>query len=104
MRLILPAQAQQCPIYFYSRHIVARKRTKIRYCYEDYMKTLSDEEITDYQQRFMPLINIIAEAEDDKAVMAMAKEYDTQHGSEIFAEAVHLTVYCIACSKFDCDC
>jgi hypothetical protein len=68
------------------------------------MKTLSDDEKTDYQQKFMQLISIIAEAEDDKAVMAMAKEYDAEHGTEMFAEAVHLTVYCIACSKFDCDC
>jgi hypothetical protein len=68
------------------------------------MKTLSAEEKTTYQQNFAPLIEIIAEAEDDKAVMAIAKAYDAENGTEMFAEAVHLTVYCIACSKFDCDC
>ena len=83
---------------------MARKRSKIKYCYEDYIKNCSAEEKARYQQRFAPLIEIISQAEDDKAVMAMAKDYDSGHGTEMFAEAVHLTVYCIACGKFDCDC
>jgi hypothetical protein len=68
------------------------------------MKNISAEEKLKYQNLYNPLIDIISRAEDDKEVMAMAKEYDTAHGTEMFAEAVHLTVYCIACSKFDCDC
>jgi len=83
---------------------VARKRTKIRYCYEDYMKNCSAAEQAEYQAQFAPLIDIISRAEDDKEVMDLAKSHDSKHGTEMFAEAVHLTVYCIACSKFDCDC
>ena len=83
---------------------MTRKRTKIRYCYEDYMTTLPETTRTEYQQRFAPLINIIDGAEDDKEIMALAKAYDSEHQTAMFDEAVHLTVYCIACSKFDCDC
>lgn len=83
---------------------MARKRNKIRYCYEDYMKNISEEEKKDYRRRFAPLIDIISRADSDKEVMAMAKDYDAEQGTALFAEAVHLTVYCIACSKFDCDC
>lgn len=86
------------------RQVVARKRNKIRFCYEDYMKNVSTEEKAVYQRQFGPLIDIISRADDDKEVMSMAKLYDSEHGTEMFTEAVHLTVYCIACSKFDCDC
>lgn len=68
------------------------------------MKQVSAEEKAGYQQRFAPLIDIISRAEDDKEIMALAKQYDSDHTTEMFAEAVHLTVYCIACGKFDCDC
>lgn len=83
---------------------MARKRNKISYCYHDYMKNVSAEEKSGYQQQFAPLIDIISRAEDDKEIMAMAKGHDSKNGTEMFAEAVRLTVYCIACSKFDCDC
>jgi len=83
---------------------MARKRNKIRYCYEDYMKHSSEEVQAEYKERYAPLIEIMAKAEDDREIMALAKEYDARQGTEMFAEAVHLTVYCIACSKFDCDC
>ncbi|WP_073613931.1 hypothetical protein [Desulfopila aestuarii] len=68
------------------------------------MNNSSAVEKAEYQEQFAPLIDIITRAEDDKEVMALAKAYDSEHGTEMFAEAVHLTVYCIACSKFDCDC
>lgn len=68
------------------------------------MKTVTAEEKTRYQRQFAPLIAIISRAEDDREIMDMAKKYDSEHTTEMFAEAVHLTVYCIACSKFDCDC
>lgn len=84
--------------------LVARKRYKIKYCYEDHMNNISAEEKTAYQHNFSPLIDIISRADDDKTAMAMAKQYDSENGTEMFAEAVHLMVYCIACSKFDCDC
>lgn len=83
---------------------MARRRSKIRYCYEDYINTLSETEQADYQQQFGPLIDIMDRAESDKEIMALAKTYDKENGSSMFEEAVHLTVYCIACSKFDCDC
>lgn len=81
-----------------------RRRNKIKYCYEDYMNNCPPEEKESYQQKFAPLIDIIGKAGDDKEVMALAKKYDSERQTEMFAEAVHLTVYCIACSKFDCDC
>lgn len=83
---------------------MARKRNKIRYCYEDYIKNCTAEQKAGYRQQFAPLIEILSLAEDDREIMAMAKAYDSEHGTEMFAEAVHLTVYCIACGKFDCDC
>lgn len=83
---------------------VARQRNKIQYCYEDYIKSISEHEKVEYQEKFGPLIDIISQADGDKAIMALAKTYDAENGTEMFAEAVHLTVYCIACSKFDCDC
>lgn len=83
---------------------VARRRKKIQYCYEDYMKTLPAEERTSYQEKFAPLVQIIEDAENDKAIMAQAREFDAANGTAMFEEAVHLTVYCIACSKFNCDC
>ncbi len=83
---------------------MARKRNKIEYCYEDYMKNTSEEEKMDYREKFGPLIDIISQADGDREVMAMAKAYDAENGTEMFTEAVHLTMYCIACSKFDCDC
>lgn len=83
---------------------MARKRNKIQYCYEDYIKNISDGEKNQYLEKFGPLVDIINQADGDKEVMAMAKAYDAENGTEMFAEAVHLTVYCIACSKFDCDC
>ncbi|WP_419174600.1 hypothetical protein [Desulfosediminicola sp.] len=83
---------------------MARGRNKIRYCYEDYMKTVTDTERLEYQRRYAPLIDIIARGENDREVMTMAREYDSEHSTEMLAEAIHLTVYCIACSKFDCDC
>lgn len=83
---------------------MARKRNKIKFCYEDYMANISDEEKSGYQQRFHELIEIIGRADDDREVMALAKEHDAVHNSGLFDEAVHLTMYCIACHKMDCDC
>ena len=83
---------------------MARKRRKINYCYQDYKSTLSEEERTDYQKRFAPLIDIMVNAADDREIMTLAKAYDSEHQTTMFEEAVHLTVYCIACSKFNCDC
>ena len=83
---------------------MARNRYKIKYCYEDHMQNISAEEKHTYQQEYAPLIDILSQADNDKDVMAMAKIYDSENSTEMFAEAVHLMIYCIACSKFDCDC
>lgn len=68
------------------------------------MRHSGEEEQARYQREFAPLIEIIHATEGDRQIMAAAKEYDAEHHTEMFAEAVHLTVYCIACHKFDCDC
>lgn len=68
------------------------------------MRTSSAEHQAQYRKKYQGLISIIEETDGDRQIMAKAKEYDAEHGTEMFAEAVHLTVYCIACSKFDCDC
>lgn len=68
------------------------------------MRTSSAEHQAQYRKKYQGLISIIEETDGDRQIMAKAKEYDTEHGTEMFAEAVHLTIYCIACSKFDCDC
>ena len=83
---------------------MATRRFKIKYCFDDHMMHVSEEEKAAYHQQFAPLVEIISRAESDKEVMAMTKEYDSKNGTEMFAEAVHLMVYCIACSQFDCDC
>ena len=64
----------------------------------------TEEQQQDYRQRFAPLVEIITTTEGDREIMARAREYDALHDTEMFAEAVHLTIYCIACHKFDCDC
>lgn len=83
---------------------MARVRKKIQYCYEAYMAHLPQEEKDEYQRKYAPLVTIIMEGKGDKDVLARAKEHDAEAGTELFAEAVHLTVYCIACHEFDCSC
>ncbi|THB76770.1 MAG: hypothetical protein D6B25_08995 [Desulfobulbaceae bacterium] len=83
---------------------MSRRRKKIEYCYNDYIKTMSEEEATVYKTRLAPLIEIMARSTSDHEIMNQAKAYDAEHGTDIFEAAVQLTVYCIACSKFACDC
>lgn len=79
-------------------------RNKIKYSYEDYISTLSGDELTVCKKRLAPLISILEESENDREILSKMKAYDTEHGTDMFAEAIQFTVYCIACSKFACDC
>ena len=83
---------------------MSSRRSKIQYSYEDYIKTLSAEDLESYKKRLAPLIEIIESASSDRDVLNKAKTYDSEHGTDMFGEAVHFATYCIACSKFDCDC
>lgn len=83
---------------------MSRRRTKIKYSYEDYIKTLSPEELQSYNKSLAPLIRIIMSGAADREVLEQAKTYDSEHGTDMFGSAVKFASYCIACSKFDCDC
>lgn len=83
---------------------MARRRNKIRYCYQDYMNHISEKEKLHYQEQHGPLIDIISCNESDREIMELAKEYDSKNNTDIFNEAVRLTTYCIACHKIDCTC
>lgn len=80
------------------------RRNKIKYSYDDYLKTLSAREAVALKERLAPLVAIIESAESDREIIEQAKIYDAEHGTDMFGEAVQFTVYCIACSKFACDC
>jgi hypothetical protein len=83
---------------------VGKKRKKIAFCYRDYCKTLADTERAQYQESIAPLIDIIAESEDDDEIMQRAREYDAVNNTDIFGEAVNLKTYCVACHRVDCIC
>lgn len=83
---------------------MARSRNKIHYCFNDYLEHCDEEERQRYQRCFAPLAAILTETEDDRQIIDQARRYDSEHGTEIFTEAVRLTAYCIACHKMDCDC
>lgn len=83
---------------------MSRRRSKIKYCYEDYVKTLPTEEVAAYNDGLSTLITIMENATTDREILDQAKAYDAEHGTDVFGQAVHFTAYCIACSKFECDC
>jgi hypothetical protein len=83
---------------------MVRTRKKIEFCYLDYIQTLSDEELGGVQERLAPLVTIMEKAASDRDIIAEAKSYDAEHGTDMFGEAIKFTAYCLACSKFDCDC
>jgi len=83
---------------------MSSRRNKIKYCYEDYVKSLPAEEAASYQKSLAPLVVIMESANTDREILDQAKTYDAKHGTDMFGEAVHFKVYCIACSKFACDC
>ena len=81
-----------------------KKRKKIRYCYEDYCKTVSDEERRLFDKKFKALIEIIYSSENDEEILARARDYDAGHNTDIFSEAINFTIYCLACHRVDCIC
>jgi hypothetical protein len=81
-----------------------KKRRKIKFCYEDYCRTISDDTREKYNKTFKPLVEIILSAEHDEEILDQAKKYDLVNGTDIFSEAVNFTIYCIACHRVDCVC
>ena len=81
-----------------------KKRKKIEHCLKDYLTTLSGAEKTLYREEIAPLAEIIRGADDDEEIIAQARDFDAEHGTEIMEQAVKLTIYCIACHKFNCTC
>lgn len=84
--------------------MAGKKRSKIKYCYRDYCKTLSEDEHARYLQQYQPLVEIIMSAADDDEVLGRVRAYDEKNGTDLFAEAVNFTIYCIACHRVDCVC
>ncbi|OGQ99222.1 MAG: hypothetical protein A2521_04450 [Deltaproteobacteria bacterium RIFOXYD12_FULL_57_12] len=81
-----------------------KKRNKIKFCLEDYISTLSAEEKWQYMKEIGPLEEIIYSSGDDEEIMLRAREFDAEHGTDTFSQAVNLVSYCIACHKFECNC
>jgi len=83
---------------------MARKRDKIKYCLDDYLAHLSDEERSQFLLDNTTLISIIHTGDTDEKIMSEAKKYDEANGSDLFSAVIKYRVYCIACHKIDCDC
>ena len=83
---------------------MARKRDKIRFCFDDYLATLSSEERSQFLLDNTDLISIIYSGDSDEKIMSEARKFDEENGVELFAEVIRFRVYCIACHKLDCDC
>ncbi len=81
-----------------------KNRSKIKYCLNDYCKTISRDELENYIKKFKPLIDIINSSKNDADVMARAKQYDLEHQTDYLSEALNFTIYCIACHRVDCTC
>ncbi len=83
---------------------MARKRDKIKFCLDDYLTTLSPEEISTYLLDNSALLSIIHTGATDEKILSEAKKYDEENGTDLFSEVITFRIYCIACHKFDCDC
>jgi len=81
-----------------------RKRKKIAFSYNDYLSTLTAEEKGQYRKEIGALEEIIYSSGDDEEIMRRARDFDSEHGTDTFGQAVNLISYCIACHKFDCNC
>ena len=81
-----------------------KKRNRIRYCFEDYLKTITASERERYEEEFKPLIALILASADDDEVMDRVRQYDTLHGTDLFAEVLKFKIYCIVCHRVDCIC
>lgn len=83
---------------------MARRRDKIKFCLDDYLGALSQEEKTKYLLDKTTLISVIHAGATDEKILSEAKKYDEENGADLFSEVIKFRVYCIACHKFDCDC
>ncbi len=81
-----------------------RRRDKIKFSYENYITTLTEEELAAYNTQFAPLIDMISESAGDAEIMERAKAFDAENDADMFSEAVNMKVYCIPCQKVQCDC
>ena len=81
-----------------------KKRKKIKYCFEDFCKTVSKEDKQKFHESYSPLVEIIYSAESDEEILLKAREYDRNNSTDIFSQAVNFTIYCLACHRFDCTC
>ena len=83
---------------------MARKRDKIKFCLDDYLAHLPQEEKTKYLLENTALISIIHAGGSDEKIMSEARKYDEENGTDLFHDVIKYRVYCIACHKIDCDC
>lgn len=81
-----------------------KKRSKIKYCFEDYRSLISESERLEYEEKFRPLVAIILDSADDDEVLARVREYDAAHGTDFISEAINYKIYCIVCHRVDCVC
>jgi len=81
-----------------------RKRDKIKFCLDDYLTTLLQEEKSQYLLENTALISIIHAGATDEKILSEARKYDEENGTDLFSEVIKYRIYCIACHKFDCDC
>ena len=81
-----------------------KKRSKIRYCFEDYCKTITPEEKAQYRKQNAPFIDIVLSSADDDEIMQRVRAYDAEHQTEFLDEAIRFKIYCIACRRVDCIC
>lgn len=83
---------------------MARKRDKIKFCLDDYLAHLPQQQKSEYLLQNTALISIIHAGASDEKIMSEAKRYDEENGTDLFSEVIKYRVYCIACHKIDCDC
>ncbi len=83
---------------------MARRRDKIKFCLDDYLTTLSQEDNSRYLLEQTALISIIHAGATDEKIMSEARKYDEENGTDLTSEVIRFRIYCIACHKFDCDC
>lgn len=81
-----------------------KSRKKIAFCFKDYLKTLPEKDSELYLSENQALAGIILTSANDDEVISTARKFDADHGTDLFAQAVKFTIYCIACHRFDCTC
>jgi hypothetical protein len=84
--------------------VTRRRKDKIKFSYENFLTTLTESEKIEYNGKYADFITIMQETETDTEIMAKAKVWDEENGTDVFSEAVKMKIYCIACQKVECDC